>query len=92
MRRRTDGGRSAGGGVEPTVRLPMRGDVERHRGGVLGADVIGCEYIEHRGTIIRWRCFGVITLKRRRRDMGGLIYLVGLIVIILFILSFLGLR
>jgi hypothetical protein len=30
--------------------------------------------------------------RRRRRDMGGLIYLVGLIVIILFILSFLGLR
>ena len=45
-----------------------------------------------RGTIIRWRRFGMITRRRRRRDMGGIIYLVGLIVIILFILSFLGLR
>jgi hypothetical protein len=61
---------------------------------VLGIEVMGCEYAEHRHAE---RSFGgavleLVTQRRRRRDMGGLIYLVGLIVIILFILSFLGLR
>ena len=72
----------------------MHGNVERHRGGVLGIEVMGCEYVKHRHSE---RSFGgavleLVSQRRRRRDMGGLIYLVGLIVIILFILSFLGLR
>ena len=37
-------------------------------------------------------CCFVRTLQTRRPIVGGLIYLIGLIVVILFILSFLGLR
>jgi hypothetical protein len=58
-----------------------------HRGGYCSFSVI-----QHRGTISQRHRSCVVIPSRRRRDMGGLIYLVGLIVIILFILSFLGLR
>ena len=39
------------------------------------------------------RTEGVASLRRaKERDMNGIVYLVGLVVIVLFILSFLGLR
>lgn len=44
------------------------------------------------GTTATGKLFLRQELPVRRRVMGGLIYLIGLIVVVLFILSFLGLR
>lgn len=44
------------------------------------------------GTLLQNGLFGVERHKPREERVNGLIYLVGLIVIILFILSFFGLR
>jgi len=45
-----------------------------------------------RGTFEQFRLFGVERHKPWEEMVNGLIYLVGLIVIIMFILSFFGLR
>ena len=45
-----------------------------------------------KGTFARTRLFGGGGSKTREEIVNGLIYLVGLIVVIMFILSFLGLR
>ena len=44
------------------------------------------------GTFARTRLFWLERRKPREEIVNGLIYLVGLIVVIMFILSFLGLR
>jgi hypothetical protein len=44
--------------------------------------------------LITWLriCQAHVPFRTRRNPMGGLIYLIGLIVVVMFILSFLGLR
>ena len=44
------------------------------------------------GTFFLALLFCAHSCKQRRPTVGGLIYLIGLIVVVLFILSFLGLR
>jgi hypothetical protein len=48
--------------------------------------------VDGRGTFLVALLFCAQTVATRRPVVGGLIYLIGLIVVILFILSFLGLR
>jgi len=59
--------------------------------------VAGLDPATHRSWLAIWndrrdRLFCTRTNSIREETVGGLIYLIGLIVVILFILSFLGLR
>ena len=57
-----------------------------------------CDRLQHRGNGTIWPCSGSTCISRlqspaaEEESMNGIIYLVGLIVVIMFILSFLGLR